>query len=64
MYVEGVTRAFPYQTMKQIFNRYGPVKNIRISVDKNTGRYMGSALIYYHQGTTINTVLSNIALLG
>ena len=50
--------------MKQIFNRYGPVKNIRISIDKKTGRYMGSALIYYQDGFKINEVLANMATIG
>jgi RNA recognition motif-containing protein len=45
--VENINRNFSYKDIKEAFNQYGPVKNIRINIDQKTGRFMGSVLIYY-----------------
>jgi RNA recognition motif-containing protein len=47
LYVENVSRNYPYKDLKECFNKYGAVKNIRINIDQLTGRYMGSVLIYF-----------------
>ena len=61
LYVENINRNFTYKDIRETFNQYGPVKNVRINIDKKTSRFMGSVLVYYDERTKINEVLENIA---
>lgn len=60
LFVENVNRNFTYKDIKETFNVYGTVKNVRINIDKKTGRFMGSVLVYFDERTKIAEVLGNI----
>lgn len=58
--MENVNRNFSYKDIRELFNQYGRTKNVRINIDKTTGRFMGSVLVYYEEGVSINEVLAGI----
>lgn len=57
LYVENINRNFTYKDIKETFNKYGPVKNVRINIDQKTGKFMGSVLVYYEERIKINAIL-------
>lgn len=47
LWVEGIPEGMSYQKIKEEFERFGKVKKVRTKIDKKSGRFLGSAVIYF-----------------
>ena len=47
-----------YQNIKEKFEQYGPVKKLKTKVDKKTGKFIGTAVIYFEDSQTAKNVVA------
>lgn len=60
MFVGNLYYTITEEDIKQLFEKVGPVANVRIVVDKDTGRPRGFAFVEYYDAATALSAIRNL----